>query len=138
MVTRHEAIEATLLEIVDTSAGNPVAFLIRTSDLTCGRNAQSHWMAEAGAKDFDIGSIGVTAEQGSAVRQLCIAGFEEVEPALGISLQITVIGMLAGAGMPGISEAFVEVSFAIVIEIVQLGDLASFQHMDDAIDDFQP
>jgi hypothetical protein len=95
-------------------------------------------VAEARGEHLGLAAIFRHLHEAASGRQVGVAGLEEVEVAVGVGLQTGVVGVLAGAGVPVVAQALVEVGLAVAVAVVQSGELPALQYDDLAVHHLQP
>jgi hypothetical protein len=95
-------------------------------------------VTEAGCEHLGLRAVLAHAHQRPAGGQVRVAGLEEVEVPRVIGFQARVVGVLAGTCVPVVADALVEVGLAVVVQVVQPGELPAFQHYHLPVHDLEP
>ena len=135
---RLEAVVAAPLELVDRCLGDAVTLVVADRHAAPRTEAHAVGLAEAAREDLELRPIGRDLHHAAVLASLRLdvmpgAAVVEVALLVGVEIHDELVALQGEAGI--VVEVLVEVGFAIVVEVVQAGELVAPYSVDLALDD---
>ena len=141
-VRAHVAVEAILADEVDAVLRRPVAFLVAGEKRAVAIHRHAVGRAEAIGNAPALGAVLAHLDDGSVMRHQPVLGMArglgKIKIALRIRLQIhrELVEMLSHLMV--VVEALIKIHLAIIVDVVQPGDLVAATNVNRLVDNLQP
>ena len=129
------------LDEVESRGGHPGALVVGTGNFAVNPDAQTVAGMMSGSNNFQFFAVLAYLQDAAVMRHhgfLKVAGFDEIEIALGINIEIKTVLLVMVADGDVVVKILAIIGFAIIVEIVEPRDLIATKHVNLAAYNLQP